>query len=834
MVKTLLAFILFLSVGVVFSQAQTFSGSGGNIPDNNTTVSFAINVPPLNPNTVNTLFGIEQVCININHPYVGDLEVSLRAPDNTTVILFSGIGGSGDNFTNTCMRQDAVTSISAGSAPFTGTFKPQNNMAVLNNGQNANGQWRLRIRDMYAQDVGSLVSWSITFGNQPAQPFSFTSSDLPILVINTVNNVNIPDDPKVPANLKLIYNGEGVRNYLTDTTYDYQGQIGIELRGSSSQGMPKKPYGFETWDAQQNDLKVSLLGMPVESDWVLTANYSDKTLFRNALSYNLANKTGQYAPRTRFCEVVVNDDYKGVYILTEKIKRDSGRVNIAKLNSFDISGNELTGGYILKIDKTTGSGGAGWASQIPPPNASGNQTIYYQYVYPKPDSIQPAQQQYIKSFVDSFEAALAAPAFQDPVMGWRRFMDENSVIDFMLVNEMSRNVDGYRISTFLYKEKITRGNKLKLGPVWDYDIAWQNANYCSGANTTGWAYDFNSVCGNDGLLVPFWWQRFRQDTLFNKRLYCRYTEFRNTFLSNAALAALADSMAAVLDESQVRNFERWPILGTYVWPNPNPIPTTYSGEISKLKQWFINRMAWLDGQIAPFATPPPTLNLGADTAICQGQSVYLQPGNHSSYLWSNGFTSSDIFISQPGNVWVQVRNHYGCASTDSIQIAVNPLPDSDFSTIQQTGFTYLFSPEQTGAPSYQWAFGDGFFSSEEFPLHSYAQEGVFPATLIITDNNGCTATQTQNVVSVFTDISSFSSADISLFPNPFTDYLVLKTSGLLEFDITVFSSDGKKMFEHRVQTEQVVLSAQDWAPGLYLLTVSKDSANPITLKLIKK
>ena len=825
---------LFLAILPLGLLGQTFNGTGGNIPDNNTVVSFNINVPVLNPNTVNTNFGVEQVCLNINHPYVGDLEVSLRAPDGTTVILFSGIGGSGDNFTNTCLRQDAPTFIGNASAPFTGTFKPQNNMGAVNNGQTANGTWRLRIRDMYAQDVGSLLNWSITFGNQPAQPFAFTSSDLPILVINTVNNAAIPDEPKITADMKVIYNGEGIRNYLTDTIFHYNGKIGIERRGSSSQGMPKKPYGFETRDAQGNNLNVALLGMPAENDWILTANYSDKTLFRNALTYNLANKTGQYAPRTRFCEVMLNGDYQGVYTLTEKIKRDSGRVNIAKLYSFDTAGAELTGGYIVKVDKLTGSGGAGWTSAFAPPGASGNQTIYFQYAYPKPDSIQTRQAQYIKSFVDSFEAALASPQFQDPVNGWRRFMDENSVIDFMLMNEMSRNVDGYRISTFLHKEKITRGNKLKMGPVWDFDIAWQNANYCQGNSTTGWAYDFNAVCGGDGLLVPFWWQRFRQDTLFNRRLFCRYTEFRSTIFSDPSLNALADSMAAELDESQARNFERWPILGVYVWPNPNPIPTTYAGEIAKLKQWFTNRMAWLDAQISPIASPYPVVNLGPDTAICEGEAVALNAGIGVSVWWNTGQTDPVLYASDPGIFWAEVRNLYGCKASDTIQIAVNPNPDVNFTVSPISNFQFQFNSASQAGTDHVWNFGDGNTSGLLNPVHTYSQAGAYVAELTVTDANGCTSAFAQTVQTQTANLDWAELPEMRVFPNPFENTFTLICDGCEDCTASVTTLDGRNVFGLNLLSRESLIDMSGFSAGVYFIRIALPNGSVMISRLVKK
>jgi hypothetical protein len=278
----------------------------------------------------------------------------------------------------------------------------------------------------------------------------------------------------------------------------------------------------------------------------------------------------------------------------EKIKRDSSRVDIAKLNSWENAGDSLTGGYIIKIDKTTGNGGAGWTSPFPPAVSTGGQTIYYQYEYPDPDSISTQQKNYIQQYVDSFETALAGANFADTVNGYRKYCKVNSFIDYFILNEVAKNVDGYRLSTYLHKDKFSKGGKLAIGAPWDYDIAWLNADYCGSPSYTSWAYQFGAVCPGDGWQVPFWWNRFMQDTRFQKSLKCRWQELRSTVLATAYIQSYIDSTALYLTEGMNRNFTLWPILGVYVWPNPSPIPSTYQGEITRLKQWITNRMNWLD------------------------------------------------------------------------------------------------------------------------------------------------------------------------------------------------------------------------------------------------
>src|SRR5210317_109968 len=166
---------------------------------------------------------------------------------------------------------------------------------------------------------------------------------LPKVNLNT-NGATIIDEPKIEAQMTITVND----------IVDFSGKIGIEIRGSSSQMFPKKQFGLEIWDEANEGINVSLLGFPEEEDWILYAPYSDKALIRNVLIYDLARDIGRYASRVKFVDVSINGSYNGVYVLMEKLKRDSNRIDLNKLKPEEISGEDLTGGYILKIDKAVG------------------------------------------------------------------------------------------------------------------------------------------------------------------------------------------------------------------------------------------------------------------------------------------------------------------------------------------------------------------------------------------------------------------------------------------------------------------------------------------------
>lgn len=467
------------------------------------------------------------------------------------------------------------------------------------------------------QNYGPTPNWYVP----PGALGNFSSSDLPIVVIET-GGPNIPDSPKITAHMGIINNGPGQRNYLNNPFNEYDGYIGIERRGSSSSWFPKKQYGLETRDSLGNNNNVPLFGWRQENDWVLYAPYSDKSLIRNVLTYGFGRKMGRWAPRTQFCEVVINGDYKGVYVFMEKIKEDKGRVDIAKLTAADTVGDELTGGYILKIDKTTGGSPIAWTSPYLPYPGS-NSVIDFQLDDPDWEDLHPKQRDYIRQHVTDFENSLTINRFRDPRLGYKRYIDMASFIDFFISNEISKNVDGYRLSTFFYKEKDSDGGKLVMGPLWDFNLAWGNANYCLGSDITGWQMDFSSFCRGDQWENPFWWDRMiRGDQAFADALKCRWEDLRQGPLHTDSMLSFVDAQAALVAESQVRNFERWPVLGTHIWPN-NFVGNTYAEEINYLKGWITDRMNWMDQNMfglctrTSIATPELNSNL----------SVYPNPAS---------------------------------------------------------------------------------------------------------------------------------------------------------------------------------------------------------------
>ncbi|MCX6303150.1 MAG: CotH kinase family protein [Bacteroidia bacterium] len=467
------------------------------------------------------------------------------------------------------------------------------------------------------------------------------SSNLPLVVINTLPGETIIDEPKITADMKVIYNGSNSLNYVTDPGNIYSGKIGIEIRGRYSASLPQKPYGIETRDLAGNNLDTSILGLPSENDWILLANYNDKTFLRNFLAFEIFREMGHYAPRSRYCEVVVNDEYQGIYLLTEKIKVDDNRVDVADLNPDENTGDDITGGYIFKNDYYTADDS--WLSNYSPMNKPGAD-VHFVYYDPKPAELTLQQKNYLKDYVNTFETTLYSPDFYDRQTGYRAYLDVNSFVDYFILGEITRNVDTYKKSRFYYKDKDSNDDRIHSGPVWDFDWAWKNiTENCIHFNRTdgyGWAYKINECAA--WPVPPSWEIRLMQDRNFVNEIHDKYYILRKNILSQSHINHIIDSVAALLDMAQIRHYEKWKILGINVGtPESGEQPLTYSGEIQKFKNWISTRLAWLDANMVgrSFAKE------GGHKPICR---IYPNPVGENLYIQSDTTISKVVLYNYSG------------------------------------------------------------------------------------------------------------------------------------------------------------------------------------------
>lgn len=415
---------------------------------------------------------------------------------------------------------------------------------------------------------------------------NLVSSNLPIVIINTDTNESgnplpIQDEVRVGAHMKIIYHTDGSRNYLTDQTnvnyLNYNGRISIEIRGSSSQWLDKKPYGLTTLEADNtSNNNVSLLDMPEENDWILNALTYDNSLIRDVLSYDLARSIGEYAPRVKFCEVLINGTYQGLYLLSEKIKIDSKRVNIIKLTTSDNTQPFVSGGYITKCDKTTGGDPVAWEF----PTNIGN-TVAFIHDSPNPTEITTLQSNYIYNRFNALENAAAAQN-ASLTSGYPSMIDVPTFVDFMLLNELASNVDGYQLSTYFHKD---RNGKLRAGPIWDFNLAYGLDVFGNRSLTNVWQFD-----NGDNVGAKFW-KNLYNHSLFNCYLRKRWTELTaaNAPMNYNILVSKINSYTTLLAEARVRENTRWGTL------------TNYAANIINMKSWLQTRITWLNNYLGSTA-----------------------------------------------------------------------------------------------------------------------------------------------------------------------------------------------------------------------------------------
>ena len=414
---------------------------------------------------------------------------------------------------------------------------------------------------------------------------TFTDSNLPIVVINTDGGVAIPDEPKVLADMKIIWHQDGSRNYLTDIDspafLNYDGRIGIELRGSSSQMTAKKPYGFTTLQADNtSNNNVSLLGMPSENDWILNNLAFDQTGMRDFLSYELSERLGQYASRRVYCEVMINGDYKGLYVFMEKIKADKDRVNVEKMDQTCNQYPEVTGGYITKADKTTGGDPVAWTMQGYGNGWWGGTSTDFIHHYPKPDDITNAQHNYIRGVFNNL--ADAANRHNTSITsGIPSVIDVTTFVDFMIIAEFSSNVDVYSLSTYFHKDRC---GKLRAGPVWDYNLAYGHDEFGYRSRYDVW--QFNNQDNNG----PKFWKDLFDTDLFRCYLAKRWFELTQPGqpLNYDVVCARIDEIDTWISEAVGRDNQRWNQMNNH------------AGSLDETKTWLQQRINWLNQHIGSY------------------------------------------------------------------------------------------------------------------------------------------------------------------------------------------------------------------------------------------
>ncbi|MEJ1237802.1 CotH kinase family protein [Chryseolinea sp. T2] len=409
-------------------------------------------------------------------------------------------------------------------------------------------------------DFSAPVAYVLHQNGQVAKTYlvKLINTGLPIVYVNTVNNA--------PIESKDIYVAGKVKIITTGGAVDIDANTSIKGRGNTTWGMAKKPYRLKL------NSKASVLGYPADKDWVLLANYSDKTLSRASLGFALGEDFGlEYNCRAQPVELVLNGAYQGSYLLGEHIKVSKERVNVTELSKDDEDDDVISGGYFLEVNAHLDEVNWFYSTHGVPITVK------------SPEEITGKQFDYIKNYVNEMETTLFSSSFDDPSNGYAKYIDTESFIRWYWVNELFKNNDAiFHSSVFMYKE---RNEKLKLGPLWDFDISAGNVNFNGNENPSGW-----------WIKMGPWFGRLMQDPAFEEKVYQFWRDHRIDL--EQTVENFIDGQASKLAVSQELNFMKWPILNTFVWPNA-VAPGSYAGEIDYLKSWLDKRIKWIDAEVDP-------------------------------------------------------------------------------------------------------------------------------------------------------------------------------------------------------------------------------------------
>jgi spore coat protein CotH len=402
-----------------------------------------------------------------------------------------------------------------------------------------------QLTNVTPNDFTKLITYEVTAEDQTKKSYvvKFTDNGISALYINTSGAPINSKDIYVTGSIKIVSN-------FKDVVYD--GKTEIKGRGNSTWEMAKKPYRIKL------DKKTAILGMAESKNWVLLANYADKSLMRNELAFVASRNSGlKWTVNSRFVEVYLDGSYNGSYLLTEQVKEGKDQVDVED------------GGYLLEQD--------GFAEREP---------VYFKtqkgapitIKYPD-EKITQQQREYITNHVQTFENALFAANFTDPVAGYRKYFDVDSYVNYYIVNEVMGNPDTFW-STYHYKK--ANDDRIYTGPVWDFDISINNDDRLGDIT--------NKLMLDAGFDPKMWIKRLMEDPAFRQKIRLRWNELKPKMQALPATASLLEKKLAV---SQVRNFARWNILNTKVYQEIQ-LAGTYAREVAYLKNVLTNHINWLD------------------------------------------------------------------------------------------------------------------------------------------------------------------------------------------------------------------------------------------------
>jgi spore coat protein CotH len=404
-----------------------------------------------------------------------------------------------------------------------------------------------QVSGVTTNDFSQPVTYTITNSAGTSKQYTvevMQFTGLPVINLTTDNGNAITNRDDYTTGTVSVF-GNGVVSDLDKMTMEIRG------RGNSTWGMPKKPYQMKL------SSKREFLDMENDKKWLFLAEYADKTMLRNQIAYEMGYLSDlAWTTDSEFAEVFLNEEYQGTYHITQKVEEGSDRV--------DLGDN----GFLLEIDQF---------DRLDPDD------VYFEtgtfLINIKEPSLEEndSQYQFITRLLFEFEQALYSSSFADPNNGYAQFIDIDSFIDWYLISEITKNVDSRFFSSIYFH--VIPGEKIKMGPLWDFDLAFGNVDYADPEFPEGFWIKDNP-----------WYARLFQDPNFVNLVQARFEYYNN---NRNYLLNKIDEYAEKLRYAQAENDAIWQTIGVYVWPNP-VVLDTYEEEVARLKSWFNTRMDWLD------------------------------------------------------------------------------------------------------------------------------------------------------------------------------------------------------------------------------------------------
>lgn len=630
-------------------------------------------------------------------------------------------------------------------------------------------------------------------------------TNIPTIYINTIGGAAVNSKTVWIQGFLTVVGGDSTDVIKNDT-------IEIRGRGNATWDFAKKPYRIKFKH------KRHLLNMKDDAkDWVLLANYADKTLIRNAVAFEIGQFIGmEFTPSVKFADVYLNNSFQGNYMITDQIEAGLNRVNIEKLDTLDLAEPTISGGYLFERD--------GWYTK---------ETVYFltsrsvpfTVKEPDPEVLKPAQKTYLSSFVQNFENKIFSTNWKDTLEGYRAILDTASFLRWYIASELSGNIDCFW-STSMYKRR--NDPKIYYGPLWDYDIAFNNDKRRNDISRVR-MNDQTSASGAFGNRI--WINQVSTDPWFKIAVNNLWKEVIAKDVKTRLLTYV-DSLVTVLDASVKKNYERWPTINTLIYNEWYKYPT-YQEYVNVLKAYINTRVDFL------------TTSFAADVASIPVVIPPTPPFKLEKYYYSVSNKTSGTLMDLQNQSTLDSTRTVLTASVEnrlSQQWKLVPMTDGSYQFINRYSGKALRSnglnrtarsfPSNPADTRQRWKIVAMTAPGGLYNLVNVSTNNVLENTSGSTaentfvNENPAAAIESTNQAWVFQKMESLPvglndvqfELNLQYGPNPVSEVLSVHIDVICpDARLEVFDLRGTRLLQQPMSTDEASINVQDLSEGMYLL-----------------